>query len=288
MRPLNRIFGLRSRVLLGILIAGGWAAWQLQLDFRELLPSNRWDTARDFFHAALSPAIVYEDPTPAGTQPLLVKVAKGIWQTICFAMTAISMAIIGGVLLGFLSSSAWWEDDPARDTNWLRQLLRNLITPTIVWLTRTFVVLIRSIHELLWAILFLSAMGLNTLTAILAIAVPYTGYFAKVFSEIIDETPRDAAYAIRELGGSPFHVFFFGLLPRALPDMTAYVCYRFECALRSSAVMGFFGIPTIGYYLRPAFDEQHFHEVWTYLYALMLLIVIVDRWSDLLRRRITQ
>jgi phosphonate transport system permease protein len=129
-------------------------------------------------------------------------------------------------------------------------------------------------------------MRINATAAILAISIPYTGVFAKVFSEIIDETPRDAAYAIRALGGSPAKVFLVGLLPRAMPDVTAYACYRFECGLRSSAVMGFFGIPTIGAYLKDAFDELHYHVVWTYLWALILLIVVVDLWSGQMRRRL--
>jgi phosphonate transport system permease protein len=52
--------------------------------------------------------------------------------------------------------------------------------------------------------------------------------------------------------------------------------------------MGFFGISTLGYHLRPAFQEQHYHEVWTYLYALVLLIVAIDIWSGQLRRRLVQ
>ena len=56
--------------------------------------------------------------------------------------------------------------------------------------------------------------------------------------------------------------------------------------MRSSAVMGFFGIMTLGYYLQPAFDEQHYREVWTYLYALILLIAAADWWSALVRRRL--
>jgi phosphonate transport system permease protein len=157
-----------------------------------------------------------------------------------------------------------------------------------MWFCRCLVVFLRSIHELIWAVLFLCAFGLNNATAILAIAIPYSGVFAKVFSEMIDEAPRDSAIALRTAGASGPAVFLVGLLPRALADMLAYACYRFECAVRSCAVMGFFGISTLGYHLRPAFQEQHYHEVWTYLYALVLLIVAIDIWSGQLRRRLVQ
>jgi phosphonate transport system permease protein len=68
--------------------------------------------------------------------------------------------------------------------------------------------------------------------------------------------------------------------------MSAYSFYRFECAVRSSAVLGFFGYPTIGYYLRLSAENLHYREVWTYLYALIALVLIVELWSSRLRERI--
>lgn len=287
MRRLAHLWGPRAQVIVAILLVGAWAAWYLKLSPKDAIPSSAGlKKAQEFFSAAIKPALNYEDPPPKGTEPLLRKVLKAVGQTIAFAAAAVGLAFICGAMLGFLASSAWWEDDPVGASTPLGRMVRNLIAPAVVWTTRGISVLARSIHELLWAVLFLSAMGLNAFTAVLAIAIPYTGVFAKVFSEIIDEAPRDAAYAIRGLGGSPVKVFLFGLLPRALPDITAYGCYRLECGMRSSAVLGFFGIPTIGYYLKPSFDEQHFHEVWTYLWALIVLIVVTDLWSGQMRRRL--
>ena len=137
----------------------------------------------------------------------------------------------------------------------------------------------RSIHELLWAVLFLAAMGLTPLAAVVAIAIPYSGVFAKVFSEMLDEAPRDTAAALRDAGALPLRAFLFGLVPRALPDMTGYAFYRFECALRSAAVLGFFGIPTLGLFVQQAFANAHYREVWSYLYAMVALVVATDAWS---------
>lgn len=310
MRRLTHLLGPHTQVIVAILLVGLWASWYLELSPKDAIPSSGGlKTAKEFFCAAFSPAVDYEEAPPKGTEPLLKKVLKSMWQTIAIAATAVGLAFVGGLFLGFFASSAWWEDDPAGArnprsrlvnilvtarhvshfsgaTNEFWRLIRKLVAPIVVWSTRLLCVLTRSIHELLWAILFLSVMRINATAAILAIAIPYTGVFAKVFSEIIDETPRDAAYAIRALGGSPAKVFLVGLLPRAMPDITAYACYRFECGLRSSAVMGFFGIPTIGAYLKDAFDELHYHVVWTYLWALILLIVVVDLWSGQMRRRL--
>mgnify|MGYP006146677071 CR=1 FL=1 len=58
--------------------------------------------------------------------------------------------------------------------------------------------------------------------------------------------------------------------------MTGYAFYRFECALRSAAVLGFFGIPTLGYYVHQSFANAHYHEVWSYLYALFVLVELEE------------
>ena len=158
--------------------------------------------------------------------------------------------------------------------------------PTFYVATRGLIAFLRSVHELLWAVLFLVAFGLNDLTAVFAIALPYGGVLAKIFSEMIDEAPRDTAEALRCLGASPLQVLVFGLLPRALPDMTGYAFYRMECALRASAVLGFFGFPTLGLFIRQSFSATNYGEVWTYLYTLAALVILFDVWSGAVRRRL--
>ena len=80
-------------------------------------------------------------------------------------------------------------------------------------------------------------------------------------------------------------VFFFGLLPSAMPQLTAYTFYRFECALRSSAVLGFFGFPTLGFFIAASFENLYLGEVWTYLYTLIILVTAADIWSAAMRKR---
>ena len=130
------------------------------------------------------------------------------------------------------------------------------------------------------------AFGLSSASACLAIAIPYAGTLAKVYSEILDEAPSDSAQGVRATGAGHVATFLLGLLPRALPDMTAYTFYRFECAVRSSVVLGFFGYPTLGFYLARSFENLHFHEVWTFLYAMGALVLALELWSTHLRRRL--
>ena len=284
----QRRSGVRRGWVLAAIAAGGlWAALALRLDPRDLLPGEGGVAiARELFASALSPALSYEaDDVPAGIRPLPLKALDAARLTVTFAAAAISLSVVFGLLLGFLASTAWWTGDPAGGVGGRRGRVR-VVQPLLYGASRLLIALLRSVHELIWAVLLLAAFGLSQLAAVIAIAIPYSGTLAKVFSEMLDEAPRDAARALRAAGASPAQVFLFGLLPRALPDMTAYAFYRFECALRSSAVLGFFGYPTLGYYVAASFENLHYGEVWTYLYTLFALVALADWWSGALRRRL--
>jgi phosphonate transport system permease protein len=164
--------------------------------------------------------------------------------------------------------------------------LRRIAAPALQVSARTLISFMRSIHELIWAVLFLAAIGLSELAAVFAIAIPFAGVLAKVFSEVIDEVPRDGALALRGVGASGTQVFCFALLPAALPELIAYAFYRLECALRSAAVLGFFGFPTLGLHIRQSFSSTSYGEVWTFLYVLIALVMLFDVWSSAVRRRL--
>jgi len=277
----------RGIVVLVLVAAAIVSAIYLQLGIGSLVPSAAGlHTAQKFFGRALSPAVTYESEVPPGTAPLFGNALRAAGMTVVIAAAAMSLAVVIGLLLAFVSSNAWWMGDLAGAQSWWLRTARRSLVPATYGSVRVVIALMRSTHELLWAVLFLAAFGLTRTSAVLAIAIPFGGTLAKVFSEMIDEAPRDAAIALRAGGASPLQVFFFGLFPRALPDITAYAFYRFECSLRASAVLGFFGFPTLGYYIAASFENLQYGEVWTYLYTLFALVLAVDAWSAALRRRL--
>lgn len=277
--------GAHGQILWSIALVTLASAWYLELDFGELLPGPRgWALAGKFFSHALAPALEYEAAVPSGTTPLLLKALEAAGVTVVFAAAAMSLAVVGGLLLGFLASTAWWADATLQEKVGGGNFGLRSIGPSVFFTVRLCIGVMRSIHELLWAVLFLAAFGLGQMTAVLAIAIPFTGTLAKIYSEMIDEAPRRAGLAAQNLGATPTQIYFFCLLPQALPDMAAYSFYRFECALRSSAIMGFFGFPTLGYYISASFENLHYAEVWTYIYILIFLVVVGDFGSGVLRR----
>jgi len=276
--------GARGRLFVGLLAAGVLSWLWLGLDPAKLLPRAPHRLV-EFFGAALHPTLVSE----AGVLPdrLLVgeNLLQGLLNTVLFAAAAMSLAIPAGFVLGFLGTPAWWEDDCEGARRRSRFCFCRFLGPLLKNGTRVCATFLRSIHELFWAVLLLAAFGPLPSTGILALFLPFAGTLGKIYAEMVEETPRDAGLALRDLGARPIPAFLFGLLPRALPDMTAYTLYRFECALRSSAVLGFFGFQTLGYFIKLSFDENLYHEVWTYLWGLVLLVVLTDALSGAMRRR---
>ncbi|MGB0952265.1 MAG: PhnE/PtxC family ABC transporter permease [Planctomycetota bacterium] len=265
----------RARILSIIAALGLLAYFGLGLRLGDLLPEgNGADLVKDFLAAAFRPAFTYETTgfLPENAPPFLLKVAMGLWNTLVYAIAAISLAFVAGLGLGVLASASFWKARPAA-FGMVRWPLRFLLTA------------MRSVHELLWALILLAALGLNPAAAVLAILIPYAGTLGKVFSEMLDENDGRPADALDQIGAAPLQVFLFGRLPRALPDIAAYTFYRFECAVRSSAVLGFFGFTTVGLYLKQSFENLHYREVWTYLYGLILVVLLLEAWSAQLRRR---
>ncbi|MFT7664180.1 MAG: phosphonate transport system permease protein [Planctomycetota bacterium] len=291
-RPLDRApfpISRRGFVLIAISVLGIYAFLALELTPGGLTPgAGGIQIAREFFSAALSPSFEYEaEFVPAGAQPFLSRVFDAVRRTVVFAAAGMSIALVGGLLLGLLASSSTWSTDRSTRGSVLSNVARSSIGRGIQAATRLLIAGMRSIHELLWAVIFLAAFGLNTASAVIAIAIPFAGVLAKVFSELLDEAPDHAAFALRATGASRLQSIIFGRVPAALPDMAAYSFYRLECAVRSSAVLGFFGFETLGYYIKASFENLHYREVWTYLYALLIVVLVFEFWSAALRKRFT-
>ncbi len=136
---------------------------------------------------------------------------------------------------------------------------------------------LRSIHEIFWAFLFLPLFGLTPLCGVFAIAVPYAGIFAKRFAEIYQEADL-RPYKALSTKCNFLSRFFYGLLPLIFDEICHYSRYRFECALRSSAVLGFIGLPTIGFHLESYFSEGMYHHASALLLLFYVLIFSLKYW----------
>ncbi|GEO98416.1 PhnE/PtxC family ABC transporter permease [Methylobacterium haplocladii] len=130
---------------------------------------------------------------------------------------------------------------------------------------------LRAVHELFWALLLMQVFGLSAATGILAIALPYAGICAKVYSEIIEEADLSALRVV-PYGTGAVSAFVYARLPDVAASLRHYTLYRLECAMRSTLVLGFIGLPTMGFYLESAFRQGRYGEAGALLFVFYLLI----------------
>ncbi|MFP6878163.1 MAG: ABC transporter permease subunit [Roseibacillus sp.] len=281
--------GSRRLTLLMAVVLFGVGLFVLRADPRDMRPSEGGlKLAGEFLKAAVQPAFDYQaNDLPDTAPPFWSKVGKALGLTLRYAIVAMSLALIGGLVFGVLGSRAWWPAF-ARAPGSKSGGALLILLKSVRLLVRSVATLARSVHELLWALLFLTAVGTSPFAAVLAIALPYGGTLAKVFSELLDEQDPSAAGVLRSGGAGSFAAFVVGVGVRAFPDLVTYALYRLECAVRSSAVLGFVGIPTIGYHISTAYEDGHLREIWTYLYVLLIAVIVVDQWGALVRKRLSR
>jgi phosphonate transport system permease protein len=145
-------------------------------------------------------------------------------------------------------------------------------------LVRVTAAFLRSIHELFWALFLMQITGLSSATGILAIALPYAGIFAKVFAEMFEEADRSAENVLPHRTAAVSR-FAFARLPVVAEQLKTYTLYRLECAMRSTLVLGFVGLPTIGFHLESYFKEAHYAEAAALLSCFYVLIGTRRLWA---------
>ncbi len=142
----------------------------------------------------------------------------------------------------------------------------------------------RSIPEILWALLFVRAVGLGPAAGVLAIGITYGGMLGKVYSEIFESGDTRPAVALLETGSGRLAAFGYGMWPVALPEIVSYTVYRWECAVRASVIMGFVGAGGLGQQMELSMRMLSGGEVSTILLVFLLLVVLADTVSALLRK----
>ena len=218
-----------------------------------------WQTLQSMLQGAISPRInacvglcdtAIDPPMNAFINPMIEPVLKALLNTISFALQGVTIGALFGAGLAMLFHYR---------------------------IVRIFSAFIRAIHELFWALLFIQIFGLSPLTGVLAIGIPYAGTFARVYYELIDETDPSPLQGIPH-NASTLSRWVYGRLTQAWPHIMQYNRYRTECALRSSAVLGFIGLPTLGFYLETAFRQGDYSVAAGLLYLFFFLVATLRWW----------
>jgi phosphonate transport system permease protein len=152
--------------------------------------------------------------------------------------------------------------------------------------TRRFADLLRSFDYLIWALIFVRAIGLGPLAGIMAIAIVETGTFIKLYSEAIENLDRKQIDGVTAAGGDGLERIRFGVLPQVLPMMLSNTLYMFEHNVRSASILGIVGAGGIGFLLADRLRAYELQEACLIIIVLVLAVYAIDYLSKVLRERL--
>ncbi|MFZ5844159.1 MAG: PhnE/PtxC family ABC transporter permease [Pseudomonadota bacterium] len=214
--------------------------------------------------------------TPAWQPEFLQLTVIAMAQTLAIATLGIAAALILALPLAVLTTRTLSISllGPAPRCDYCRAARA---------VVRAVALLLRSLPELIWALLFVRLFGLGPAAAIAAIAVSYGGMLAKVYADISESGALEPARALLIAGAGRRQTLFYGVWPSVRDELLSYTVYRWECALRASVIMGFVGAGGLGQQLELSLRMLNGHEAATLLLAFMLLVLAADALSALLR-----
>ncbi|SMF35066.1 phosphonate transport system permease protein [Xaviernesmea oryzae] len=191
-----------------------------------------------------------------------------LWETILIAYAATVLGVFGGFLLSFLAA---------------RNLSPGRPVSVVV---RRYLEIIRTVPEMVWALIFVFCFGVGPLAGVLAIGLHATGSLGKLYSEAnenIDMRPLDG---IKASGGNWFQQMRYGAVPQVIPNVISYTLLRFEINVRSSSIIGYVGAGGLGQEIRTAMSLQEYTDLSALFVIILFSMTVIDFLSERLRHRI--
>ncbi len=214
---------------------------------------------------------------PSVTPDFLDQLRRATLQTLAIATAGMTLAFVVAVPLAFgatrsLSISAI---GPA-DGQWRGRALRQAVRGVMAFL--------RVVPEVVWALMFVRAVGLGPAAGVLALGITYGGMLAKVYCEILESADARPARALLQAGSGRVATLCFGLLPLAAQELVSYTVYRWECAVRAAVVMGFVGAGGLGQLMDQSLKMLTGGEVSSITIVFFALVMLADAISVGLRK----
>ncbi len=240
------IFGL---VVFGLLV---WSWQGAEMDFGMLFrdSGNIAILAADFFPPDFSLWELYISET-------LITLQIAIWGTL--------LAVVFSIPFGILSAE---NIVPV----WVYQPVRRLMDTA------------RAINEIVFAMLFVVAVGLGPFAGVMALFIHTTGVLAKLFSEAVEAIEPGPVEGVRAVGANALQEVVFGVIPQVLPLWISYSLYRFESNVRSATVVGMVGAGGIGVVLWESMRGFMFPETCAIILIIILVVSLVDVLSQIIRK----
>jgi phosphonate transport system permease protein len=216
---------------------------------------------------------------PAHDAEFLLMVLQQTWITVAIATAGLTLALLGAIPATLIVTERL---SISRLGTGRMRVAATLVRQSVRWL----LVLLRSVPELVWALLLVRIVGLGPTAGVLAIALTYCGMLGKVYAEILESSDAHATDTLLANGAGRLQALLYGALPASASELVSYTVYRWECAIRGSAVMGFVGAGGLGQRMDESTRNMAGGEVCTMLIMFVLLVAMADQVSKMLRKRL--
>ena len=246
---------LSSLLMWGVLLAllaGSWKGADMRPAELWRDSGNMLQFAQSFFPPDLHDWRYY-------LQELIITLQIALWGTALAVICAAPLSLLAAANL-----SPWW----------VRQPVRRLLDA------------FRSINEMVFALIFVVAVGLGPFAGVLALWVHTTGILAKLFSEAVEAIDPQPVEGIRATGAHPLAEIIYGVIPQVLPLWISYTLYRLESNVRSASVVGMVGAGGIGMVLWDVMRGFQYQQTCTVLLMLVLSVSMIDVLSAQVRKRL--
>ncbi|KIY21292.1 MULTISPECIES: PhnE/PtxC family ABC transporter permease [Mesobacillus] len=253
----------RKIVSFSLLLVFLWSLTSINWN-KDLFHSGGLNTAKQIGAAIFSPDL---------SNDILLLALESSLTTLSYAVAGMSLALVIAFFWGILASGVLFSI--SKNNRYVKRFFRGHLG------------FMRAIHELVWAWLFVASIGLSPFAAIFALAIPYGGILGKIFADMLEDVRTEPIKALEAAGAGKWQTLMYGYLPMVRASIVSYAMYRFECAVRSSAIMSFVGIGGLGYQIQLSLDDLQYNQVWTFVFFLIFLVLLIDMWSNFLRNQLT-
>ena len=237
--------------LIGAIVALIFSYRQSELDFPVLFQrsGNMAEYLRSYFPPDFSYWRTYFEDT-------MITVSMGIWGTLLAAIAAVPLSVLAS---------------------------ENVCPVWVVQPTRRLLDAMRAINEVVFALVFVVAVGLGPFAGVMALFIHTAGALGKLFSEAVEAIDPGQVEGVRATGASKIQEIAFGIIPQVIPLWTSFTLYRFESNVRAASVLGIVGAGGIGVSLYQSFQSFDYGKVCAILIILILATTIIDTISAKLR-----
>jgi phosphonate transport system permease protein len=210
---------------------------------------------------------------------------KGTIETFAISFMGTLMAVVIALGIVFFASrnlifsGLLYEMEPKQ--GWRRAVR---LMPYIA--AKSALNILRTIPEMVWALIFVFLVGLGPFPGVLALGVHTGGVLGKLFGEVLEDVDTRPIESLQATGANRLQILFYGILPQVLPQFISYTLYRWEVNIRVAAVLGFVGAGGLGQRIHIAISLFFENQLLTLMLAIYILVTVVDYLSAYLRRKV--